>query len=71
MLAEESRTGAPKGQKRTSQGVREDLGRILEHGRGKKVLEGLQNHTFRCSFLVGGGGGSSESRPNICDVSRA
>ena len=67
MLAEESRAGAPKGQKETNQGVKEALGRILEDGRGKSA-GGLAKSHF--SVLVSCGGGSSESRPNICDVSR-
>ena len=54
MLAEESRTGAPKGQKTTSQGVREALGRILEHGRGRSAGGVAKTHF---SVLVSCGGG--------------
>ena len=53
MLAEESRTGAPKGQKETNQGVREALGRILEHGRGKSAGGFAKSHF---SVLVSWGG---------------
>ena len=53
MPAEESRAGAPKGQKRTNQGVREALGRILEHGRGKSAGGFAKSHF---SVLVSWGG---------------
>ena len=44
MSVEESRAGAPKGQKETNQGVKEALGRILEDGRGKSAGGFAKSH---------------------------
>ena len=54
MSVEESRAGAPKGQKETNQGVREALGRILEDGRGKSAGGFAKSHfSVLVSFLGG------------------
>jgi hypothetical protein len=53
MSVEESRAGAPKGQKETNQGVREALGRILEDDRGKSAGGFAKSHF---SVLVSLGG---------------
>ena len=60
MPVEESRTGTPKGQKETNQGVREALGRILEHGRGKSAGGFAKSHF---SVLVSCGGGQVSPDP--------
>ena len=68
MSVEESRAGAPKGQKETNQGVREALGRILEDGRGKSAGAFAKSHF---SVLVSLGGGVQVSPDPIFAMFRA
>ena len=68
MSVEESRAGAPKGQKETNQGVKEALGRILEDGRGKSAGGFAKSHF---SVLVSLGGGIQVSPDPIFAMFRA